>query len=234
MAPTAKRVFDPDKVKLGDAEHFELFYEVTSGLLFGLALKAMRDRSVAEDCLQTVYVRFFNLAREGRLSEVRNLTAYIIRMLHRYCIDVLRRQNLERNLFVFEDEEEVGEGKVVRLPSRAPSPQEILEREDAVSAIRSVLSGISYDHYLIFALSVGADAQECLLPGTGLEPVTTGMANKDIADLLGIQETTVRTSLHRTRKRIRAGLKAISCQGTRSERLPGIERGGDDIGQARN
>ena len=46
------------KVALGDREAFSALYDATSAKLFAVCIRVLKQRDVAEDVLQEVFIRF--------------------------------------------------------------------------------------------------------------------------------------------------------------------------------
>jgi RNA polymerase sigma factor (sigma-70 family) len=92
MATPAERL--PDETLLaglgaGDAELSVAFVRRFQGLVFGVALNVLRDRSVAEDVAQQAFERAWKHAQmfDGRQGTVRG---WLTRITHNLAIDVLR------------------------------------------------------------------------------------------------------------------------------------------------
>jgi RNA polymerase sigma-70 factor, ECF subfamily len=90
------------RVVKGDRRAFELLYDRYAATVFGLALKMLGDREIAEDAVQEIFVRVWR--RLGSFDRSRAFAPWLFGIAHNYCIDELRRRKV-RPQFVYEDDE---------------------------------------------------------------------------------------------------------------------------------
>ena len=74
---------------LGDRGAFSSLYAATSGKLFGVLLRILRDRAEAEDALQKVYVKVWKGASLYRVNGLSPMT-WLITIARNHGIDRLR------------------------------------------------------------------------------------------------------------------------------------------------
>jgi len=77
------------KVSLGDRAAFSELYDATSGKLFAVCLKVLKNRSEAEDALQDVYLRVWNKADRYAVTGHSPMT-WLITVARNLAIDRLR------------------------------------------------------------------------------------------------------------------------------------------------
>ncbi|HVV03759.1 MAG TPA: RNA polymerase sigma-70 factor [Puia sp.] len=80
----------------GDEEAFRQLFHLYNKQLQPFVVKLTRNPSAAEEVLQEVFLKIW--ARRGRLAEVENPRAYIIRIVSNESIDFLQRQTKEQRL----------------------------------------------------------------------------------------------------------------------------------------
>jgi RNA polymerase sigma-70 factor (ECF subfamily) len=73
-----------------DRRAFELLYDRYAPAVFGLTLKTLGDREVAEEAVQEIFWRVWQ--RAGSFDENRLFAPWLFGIAHNYCIDELRRR----------------------------------------------------------------------------------------------------------------------------------------------
>jgi RNA polymerase sigma-70 factor, ECF subfamily len=79
------------RVALGDRVAFQKLYAATSAKLFGVALRVLKNRSDAEDCLQEVYVKVWHNAAKYQVSGYSPIT-WLVTIARNQAIDRIRSQ----------------------------------------------------------------------------------------------------------------------------------------------
>ncbi len=90
------------RVAAGDRRAFEALYDRYAATVFGLALKMLGDREVAEDAVQEIFWRVWR--RLGSFDRSRAFAPWLFGIAHNYCIDELRRRKV-RPQQVYEDDD---------------------------------------------------------------------------------------------------------------------------------
>ena len=90
------------RVVEGDRSAFEMLYDRYASTVFGLALRMLGDREVAEDAVQEIFWRVWR--RLGSFDRSRAFAPWLFGIAHNYCIDELRRRKV-RPQSVYEDDE---------------------------------------------------------------------------------------------------------------------------------
>lgn len=110
------------RIALGDQAAFGEFYETTSPHLYGVALRILRDPSVAEEILQEAYVNVWHHAGSYEAAKSQPLT-WLTTIVRNRCLDQLRRRELDTvNLTNADDDD----APAYDPPSDAPSPTAML------------------------------------------------------------------------------------------------------------
>ncbi len=86
----------------GDRQAFEALYDRYSATVFGVALKMLGNRELAEDAVQEIFWRVWR--RLGSFDRSRAFAPWLFGIAHNYCIDELRRRKVRPNT-VYEDDE---------------------------------------------------------------------------------------------------------------------------------
>ena len=77
------------RVSLGDRAAFAALYDATSGKLFAVCLRVLKNKSEAEDTLQDVYLRIWNKADRYAVTRHSPMT-WLITVARNLAIDRLR------------------------------------------------------------------------------------------------------------------------------------------------
>ncbi len=79
------------RVALGDRRAFDQIYDQTSAKLFGVALRLLRNRAEAEECVQEVYIKIWHRADRYSVSEA-SAMSWLIAIARNQAIDRLRQR----------------------------------------------------------------------------------------------------------------------------------------------
>ena len=91
-----------ERVARQDRRAFEMLYDRYASAVFGLALKTLGDRQIAEEAVQEIFWRVWQRAASFDLN--RAFAPWLFGIAHNYCIDELRRRRA-RPQSVYEDED---------------------------------------------------------------------------------------------------------------------------------
>jgi RNA polymerase sigma factor (sigma-70 family) len=116
---------------LGNRAAFGQLYERTSGHLFAVVLRIQRDRALAEDLLQEVFVAVWKSAASFDAARSQPLT-WLTHVARNRAIDSLRRSQTQPQLVsTTRDDEEDGDGQadaIDAVADDAPGPLDLLGR----------------------------------------------------------------------------------------------------------
>ena len=111
---------------LGDRAAFAGLYERTSGHLFAVVLRIQRDRALAEDLLQEVYVSVWKSAAGFDAARSQPLT-WLTHIARHRAIDSLRRTGTQpRTQSLHGDGDDDSDNLVDQVASNTPGPLDLL------------------------------------------------------------------------------------------------------------
>jgi len=114
---------------LGDRAAFKHVYELSSGHLFAVILRIQRDRDLADDLLQEVYVSAWKAAGQFDASRAQPMT-WLTHIARNKAIDSLRRAQVQprtESLHADDDDDDRPDA-MARLADDAPGPAALLQR----------------------------------------------------------------------------------------------------------
>jgi RNA polymerase sigma factor (sigma-70 family) len=119
------------RTALGDRAAFATLYERSSGQLFAVVLRIQRDRALAEDLLQDVYVKVWHAAGGFDAARSQPMT-WLASIARNRAIDSLRRAQTQPMLLSTTrdegDGDDDGPDAVERAAADGPGPMELLDR----------------------------------------------------------------------------------------------------------
>lgn len=132
------------RAALGDRNAFRLLYEQTSGHLFAVVLRIQRDRAVAEDLLQEVYVSAWKAAASFDAAQAQPLT-WLTHIARNKAIDSLRRAQTQPRLESVhaEDDDDERPDLDQRMADDSPGPAELLQRASDARQLSHCMQGLS-------------------------------------------------------------------------------------------
>jgi len=129
---------------LGDRVAFAALYERTSAHLLGVVLRIQRDRAMAEDILQEVYVNVWRAAKSFDAAQSQPLT-WLTSIARNRAIDGLRRAQAQPQLkttpnrAIDDEEPDVYD----TVADDAPGPLELLSRASDARALTGCMQALS-------------------------------------------------------------------------------------------
>ena len=175
------------RAKGGDTDAFAQLVEENQNRIYSLALRMVGNPEDAAD-----------LAQEAFLSAWRGLerfhgeaafSTWLYRLTSNACIDFLRREKRKRAAGGVLSLDDTEEGATLDLPDYDADPHQHLERSEVRQAIADGLAGLSPEHRRVLALRE-----------------ISGLSYAEIADLLGLEEGTVKSRISRARLALRKKL----------------------------
>ena len=175
------------KAKVGDSDAFAVLVEQNQNRIYSLALRMVDNPEDAAD-----------LAQEAFLSAWRGLekfqgeaafSTWLYRLTSNACIDFLRREKRKKAAGSVLSLDDTEEGATLDLPDYDADPHRQLEQEEVRSAIADGLAQLSPEHRKILTLRE-----------------VSGLSYTEIADVLGVEEGTVKSRIARARLALRKKL----------------------------
>lgn len=161
----------------GDRSAFEALYRVTSPKLFGIILRILSERSVAEEVLQETYVRIWRNA-DSFTAEAGQPIAWLSAIARNRAIDRLRSDRVSRA--------QVDDGDAVLARLATTGEGDPVTR----GALRACLLGLE------------PDARECVLLA-----YCYGFSRDELAEKFSRPIGTIKSLLHRTVLQLRTCLE---------------------------
>lgn len=158
------------RIQLRDRAAFSALYSATSTKLFGICLRVLKDRSLAEDVLQVVYVKVWNKADRYQVTGHSPMT-WLITIARNAAIDRLRASGPVT----------VDVDDVVTLAASGPTPEQAAVAAGEARRIVECLATLEADR---------ADA----VRGVYLE----GQSYQDLAERYSVPLNTMKTWLRRS------------------------------------
>jgi RNA polymerase sigma factor (sigma-70 family) len=145
----------------------------------------MRDKDLAEDLMQEVFIKFVDILNKGNYKDEGKFKAWILRVAHNVCIDFMRKDERLPLYKMPDDYESVSE-----LHKQAEKDAEaLLIQEDTRVALRSLIKNLPFEQRQVLLMRHYAD-----------------MSFKEIADLTGVSLNTalgrMRYAVNNLRKQI--------------------------------
>ena len=128
---------------LGDRAAFRRVYALSSGHLFAVILRIQRDRDLAEDLLQEVYVNAWKAAGGFDAQRAQPLT-WLTHIARNKAIDSLRRAQAQpQTESLHADDDDDRPDAAERLADDAPGPAALLERASDARQLGHCMQGLS-------------------------------------------------------------------------------------------
>jgi RNA polymerase sigma-70 factor (ECF subfamily) len=173
-------------LRIAAGEHAALaeFYDATSSIVFGLALRILGERTAAEDVVVEVYTQIWTQA--GTYDPQRGTPmSWLMTIARSRALDLLRTRNRAQKM---EPLEEAG-----NVPSATPTPEDASVAVQRHRLIRRALESISADQREVIELAYFAD-----------------LSHSEIAEKLGHPLGTVKTRIRQGMMRLRESLTPLA------------------------
>ena len=167
----------------GEADRLAELYDLTSPKLYGLILRIQRDRGLAEDVLQDVYMRIWQAARTFR-PEAGSPLSWLVAIARHRAIDSVRRKTEVQG-----PELESGEDWVARLIDPHDEAVAFQDRE----ALAACLGRLEPLH------------RECVVLA-----YCEGRSREELARRFDRPVNTIKTWLHRALASLKTCLEAVT------------------------
>ena len=180
--------------KGGNRDALSELYEKTHQDIYRTVHSMIRDEDLTLDIQQDTYLKAFS-----RLDQLRDAASFLP-WLRKIAVNEARAQLCKKRPLAFSELSGEEEEAVPELPDLSPegSPELALDRKETNRLIREILSGLS-------------DGQRMLLGMFYYEQLPL---NK-IAEDTGLSVGTIKTQLHRGRKRVETEVRKLEAQGVK-------------------
>jgi RNA polymerase sigma-70 factor (ECF subfamily) len=154
---------------------FDHLIQLQSRKLYGFAFRILRNQEEAEDVVQEVFIKLWNM--RDKLYEYKSIDALATTMTKNYCIDLLRKQKHNYK----------GDYSITDYTNlTSPSPHEQLENRESGEILNMIIAGLPEIYKIVIKLRE-----------------IEGASYEEIADKTKQNVNTLRVTLSRARKIIR-------------------------------
>jgi len=161
-----------------DAKEFKEKVLPVSHRLYRLALRILRNEHDAEDVVQEIYMKLWDMRTQ--LANIMNIEAFAFRMTRNLCLDKLKRLKPE-----YYDDREAGAFRYDEA-DQAPNPEGSLETKDTIEKVNHMIERLP-------------EQQRTILQLRDIE----GLEYGEISDITGLEINTIRVAISRARKKLR-------------------------------
>ena len=176
------------RAKQGDEESFAALVEQNQGRIYNLALRMTGN---PDDALELSQEAFLNAWKGlGKFQGDSSFATWLYRLTSNVCIDFLRREKRRSALSMTISLDDEEEARQAELPDERFSPHVEAERRERQEALRAGLNTLSAGDRRVLILRE-------------LE----GLSYGEIAQVLGLEEGTVKSRIARARLALRNYLK---------------------------
>lgn len=151
--------------------------------LFRLALRITLDRPEAEDVVEDVLVKVWELRDTVEVRKVANLEAYCLTLTRNLAVDRARRAEAQHVSLDDEAHTDIGQAH----PDTAPRPDQLLERSERQAWVRNLFDRLPTKQRTALQLR---DIDE--------------HSYAEVADIMGITESDVKITIYRARQALKA------------------------------
>jgi len=156
-----------------ELNQFKITVVPLRGKLLNYARKLTDDSSDAEDVVQEVMLKLWNIRQ--KLEEYNSIEALAVRITHNLCMDMWRSKRTDQ---VSLDQ--------VPVVSQTVNPERVLEGNDEIRLMREIISSLP-------------TLQQTIIRIKDIEEYET----EEIAQITGCSSESIRSNLSRARKKVR-------------------------------
>ena len=169
----------------GEASAFSELVEAYQKPVYNLAYRMLGNSVEAEDAAQETFIRAYT--RFETYDPARKFSSWMLSIASHYCIDVLRRRRV--NLLSIDDLPPMVD---LSMP-RSAHPEQVVVEDQAADEVQQLLATLPPHYRVPVILRYWYD-----------------MSYREIAETMGVTESTIKTRLHRARSKL-----AENAQNTR-------------------
>lgn len=159
------------------AEEFKKAIIPMQRKLYSFALRILQNREESEDVVQEIFVKLWRM--RGELETIRNREAFAMTMTKNLCIDRLKR----KRILSLDDDSVIHEG------TSQSDPLKEVHLNDAIERVNQIVNELPEQQRMIIQLR---DIE--------------GYTSEEVAEILDINQNTLRVNLSRARQKIRENL----------------------------
>ncbi len=187
---------DPDALLMldfqaGRLEAFEELFARHARAVVNYAFRFVRDRAVAEELAQEVFLRIHDAA--GGYHPEARFTTWLYRIATNVCLNEVRRPRFKaRHEAISADRDNPEAAYAVRIVDGRPAPDAILHQHDLRRAIKQGLDSLPEKQRLAFVLSK-----------------YQGLSYAEVAEVMKTTEKAVKSLIHRAKESLAERLRPM-------------------------
>ena len=176
-----------------DRAAFATLYERTSSHLLAVVLRIHRDRALAEDILQEVYVNVWRAAKSFDTAQSQPLT-WLTSIARNRAIDSLRRAQTQPRFKANSSADEEDDDVYDTVADAAPGPLDLLSRASDARALSSCMESLSAQQRQSVAMAFFDGMSHAEVAARLRQPLGTvkSWVRRALLSLKGCLETAVR------------------------------------------
>ena len=183
--------------KKGDAKAFERLLARHKKAIYNFCLRMLGDRAAAEDALQEVFLRVVRSAKDWESHA--KFTTWLYTIARNHCIDAIRKAGYRKTASLdqtLDPNEEAGGTLGDRVSDEeSVTPDRGAESSRLREKLASAIASLSEDQREVFVMREYA-----------------GMPFKDIAEVVGVPENTVKSRMRYALEHLRAHLARLGVR----------------------
>ncbi len=185
-----------DRFRSGDEDSFRILVERYSPFIFNIICRTIKDRSLAEDLSQEVFLRMYRFLN-GFKKKCR-FSTWLYRLTVNVCFSAQRRSKEESKVVSLSYQtENVGSNPGTReLEDESFSPRKTLEKEELTGKIKSAIDSLSEVLKMTFILREFED-----------------LSYNELAKVFQCSQGTIKSRLSRARETLRQKLEVYLREG---------------------
>ena len=161
------------------AEEFKINLLPLKNKLFGLAIRLLNNRQEAEDVVQEIYLKIWNM-REN-LSKYKSKEGLMVKMTYNLCLDRIKSKSNKFSSLSYDVSNDEND-----------SPHDHIERKELVQKVKQLINELP-------------EQQKSIIHLRDIE----GYDYDEIVDITGFKLNYIRVNLSRARKKIRETIQKI-------------------------
>ena len=179
-------IFHMERLAQGDNAAFGLILERYKNRIFGIIYRYIRDRSLAEDLAQEVFIRIYNARKT--YTPTAKFSTWVYKITSNLCLNEIRKQKTAGRVLSLQDIASDGEHERINgiANGKTSAPHEGLERDELAGQVRMVIDELPEQQRMAVILRRFED-----------------LPYQEIAEAMELSVSAVKSLLSRARENIR-------------------------------
>jgi RNA polymerase sigma-70 factor (ECF subfamily) len=141
------------KYATGDIDAFEQLLERHRGPLFGYLCRILKNRELAEDTFQEVFIRV--MKARARYKKTAKFSTWLYRIAHNAAVDALRRESYRKTESLSQPRSAAGNSDLTlqdAIPSSNPGPDDEFDRKQFSDSLKKCIARLDPLQREVFVL----------------------------------------------------------------------------------